>query len=468
MINRIFKTINNKRSKYHNFFFFLRYIFVIFFISTFLYLSLPKFLNHQNQLGSIKDYLAYNYKLELKSLSSLEFNIFPQPNLSLKNVEFKIKDLPLSVNSKNLRIFLSYKDIYNFDNLKTKKIELNSSESSLDISKIADLLNYFKTLEHKLIVKNLDLNLKKKTKSIIEIKNISFSSNKNKKIKLKGLLFNERFIALFYKDSKKLKFEIPNAGVNVNIDLNQSKNKKFYSGTSNISILRNYLKLNFSFNSNQIIINKSNVRNQDLSISLNSLINFYPFFESKSNIHINKFNKELISKIKLKNIFSNNKYILERLNSNSKITYDNKLSRNSLIKNISAELKLAHGRLMYTNNINFLGGSFNCKGSSLLTEEYPRMNFDCKLNINDKKKLFKKISVPNKFTNNKIDLVLLGSLNLFNKKINFEKIQVNNQKSIKQEDKIYFKEIFERILFDENFFSIFKTIKIKEFILEII
>ena len=468
MINRIFKTINNKRSKYHNFFFFLRYIFVIFFISTFLYLSLPKFLNHQNQLGSIKDYLAYNYKLELKSLSSLEFNIFPQPNLSLKNVEFKIKDLPLSVNSKNLRIFLSYKDIYNFDNLKTKKIELNSSESSLDINKIADLLNYFKTLEHKLIVKNLDLNLKKKTKSIIEIKNISFSSNKNEKIKLKGLLFNERFIVLFYKDSKKLKFEIPNAGVNVNIDLNQSKKKKFYSGTSNISILRNYLKLNFSFNSNQIIINKSNVRNQDLSISLNSLIKFYPFFESKSNIHINKFNKELISKIKLKNIFSNNKYILERLNSNSKITYDNKLSRNSLIKNISAELKLAHGRLMYTNNINFLGGSFNCKGSSLLTEEYPRMNFDCKLNINDKKKLFKKISVPNKFTNNKIDLVLLGSLNLFNKKINFEKIQVNNQKSIKQEDKIYFKEIFERILFDENFFSIFKTIKIKEFILEII
>ena len=174
MINRIFKTINNKRSKYHNFFFFLRYIFVIFFISTFLYLSLPKFLNHQNQLGSIKDYLAYNYKLELKSLSSLEFNIFPQPNLSLKNVEFKINNLPLSVNSKNLRIFLSYKDIYNFDNLKTKKIELNSSESSLDISKIADLLNYFKTLEHKLIVKNLDLNLKKKTKSIIEIKNIFF------------------------------------------------------------------------------------------------------------------------------------------------------------------------------------------------------------------------------------------------------------------------------------------------------
>ena len=89
------------------------------------------------------------------------------------------------------------------------------------------MLNYFKTLEHKLIVKNLDLNLKKKTKSIIEIKNISFSSNKNEKIKLKGLLFNERFIVLFYKDSKKLKFEIPNAGVNVNIDLNQSKKKNF-------------------------------------------------------------------------------------------------------------------------------------------------------------------------------------------------------------------------------------------------
>ncbi len=59
-------------------------------------------------------------------------------------------------------------------------------------------------------------------------------------------------------------------------------------------------------------------------------------------------------------------------------------------------------------------------------------------------------------------------MNLISKKINFNEIKEDNYPKIKKEELKYFKDIFERVLFDENFFGIFKEKKIKEFIIEII
>ena len=54
-----------------------------------------------------------------------------------------------------------------------------------------------------------------------------------------------------------------------------------------------------------------------------------------------------------------------------------------------------------------------------------------------------------------------------NKKINFDKILLNENNSSKADLK-YFKNTFENILFDKSFFEIFDLKKIKNYILEII
>ena len=59
----------------------------------------------------------------------------------------------------------------------------------------------------------------------------------------------------------------------------------------------------------------------------------------------------------------------------------------------------------------------------------------------------------------------MGSLN---KKINFKKINIDNDLVAKDSDIKYFKETFENILFEDGFFNIFKINKIKEFIRAII
>ena len=60
-----------------------------------------------------------------------------------------------------------------------------------------------------------------------------------------------------------------------------------------------------------------------------------------------------------------------------------------------------------------------------------------------------------------------SNLNILSKKINFKKILINENYNASKTDLKYFKDTFENILYDENFFKIFKLKKIKEFILEV-
>jgi len=316
-------------------------------------------------------------------------------------------------------------------------------------------------------LQDLNLNLKRKENFILEIRKINFSNYGYKKNKVKGEIFDKKFKAYLNDDNRSLNFKILNTSIKANFNFDGINKVNSISGSSKISILNNYLKFNFVMEDDKIEITKSNLKNQDLSISFDSVIVFDPFFEIDSNIYINKIDKKLINNFSLEKILKNQE-ILKKLNSNNKINYNKKRLRNSLIQNHSSELNLAHGRLTFLSKIYILGGVINCKGDSLLIEEYPRLNFDCVFDIKDKKKLLKKFLISKKFDKDPLNLNIIGSLNLFNKKINFKKIYINKNYITKEEDISYFKETFESFLFNESFFDIFKENKIKEFLLEVI
>ena len=189
MINKIYKTIHNKYSRILNFFFFLRYLFAIFFVGIFLFLLIPKFFDYEKKQESIKNYLFNYYGFELSKYSSIEFNIFPLPNLSIKNIKLKVKDKPIFFDTKNLTIFLNFKNIYNYENFEARKILLNDNRVDLNIDTTNDILNYFAKLQSKLEIQDLNLNLKKKEDSILEIKKIDYSNYGYKKNKIKGEIF---------------------------------------------------------------------------------------------------------------------------------------------------------------------------------------------------------------------------------------------------------------------------------------
>ena len=132
-------------------------------------------------------------------------------------------------------------------------------------------------------------------------------------------------------------------------------------------------------------------------------------------------------------------------------------------------MNLAFGRLSFSKKIKITGGEINCRGESLLVDEFPRLNFDCLFYFEDKQKLFKKFSISKKYKkSDPTNLNIVGSFNLSNKKINFETISTTKGYQANEEDIKYFKQKFESILLNESFFEMFRKNKVKEFLLEII
>ena len=92
----------------------------------------------------------------------------------------------------------------------------------------------------------------------------------------------------------------------------------------------------------------------------------------------------------------------------------------------------------------------------------------CLFNLENKKKLFKKFAIAKDVNKEPLNLIVEGSLNLLNKKINFKRIKINKNQNVNEADLKYFKDNFENILFKDDFFSIFRESKIKEFLIEIL
>ena len=65
MINKFFKTIHNKYSRFFRFLFFLRYLFAIFLFALILFLFIPKLFNYENRAGIINKHLLNIYDYDI-------------------------------------------------------------------------------------------------------------------------------------------------------------------------------------------------------------------------------------------------------------------------------------------------------------------------------------------------------------------------------------------------------------------
>ncbi len=467
MINKTFKIIHNKFLRFFNFFFFLRYLLAIFLITITLFVSIPKFFNHEKKKDIIKDYLDNHYNLELKNFNTIKFNIFPLPNLSIKKSNLKTKDESIVFEVKNFQIFLKFDNIYSYENLKPKKIIFNEINTNLEVNQTKEILKYFDNLQHNFYIKSLNLNLIKDDKILLGLKDIYFSNYGFNKYKIDGQIFGKKFKAALNKDSKNLNFKILNTGIKAKFKFDKQNYPNFILGTSQISFPKNHLKFDFKLYEDRLEIIKSNLRNKDLSISFSTLVKLDPFFDVYTKMKIHQLNKEFLNHLDLKNIVGY-KEIIKKLNSTNTLSYTAKKYSNNLIKDFYLEFNLAHGRLVFANNILISGGNTKCNGESLLVTEYPRLNFVCSFNLKDIKKIKKEFSIPKNIKLDPLDLNIEGSLNILNNKINFKKITNSKGYVANEEDIQYFKETFEKILFNKSFLKIFETLKVKEFILEVV
>ena len=159
MLNKFFKIINNKYSKFFKFIFFLRYLLAIFLISIALVLIIPNFFDYEKRAGIVKKSILKNYDLKISKIEKIQFKLFPLPNLELKNVLIDDENITKIFLVKNLKIFPKLISFYHYENFKINKIVLKDSVILSDISKIETLTKKLIYKKNKISIDQLNLEI---------------------------------------------------------------------------------------------------------------------------------------------------------------------------------------------------------------------------------------------------------------------------------------------------------------------
>ena len=466
MINKFYKTIHNKYSRFFRFIFFLRYVFGLFVIASILFLLIPNYFNFEKKSEIFNNHLIKNYDIKILKYEKIEFNSFPVPYIQFQNALVKFNNYPAELNIKKFKIYPKLLSIYNYQNFQSNKIILKNSNIILE------------TLDFKFFVKKLfnqknnfyfdDLNIKinNKSKSIVKLEKINFTNYGYKKNIIEGNIFGKKFKTKINSNLNNFNFELLKSGLNIDIYLDDKNIKNAINGVFKSKILNTNLKFNFTYDENYLNIYNSFFRSKNLSFRNKSLITLEPFLDSNSKFEIEDINLEIFKQFKLDKLLKS-KDILKQINTKNEINFKSKKFSRSFLDKLNLKFDLAYGRLNYSKKLSISNDILQCKGNMNLLEEFPILFFDCSINSETKADLLKKFNINIKKNNEIFNLKVKGNLNILNRKINFKDISLNENYKASNEDLKYLKESFENILFNDNFFGILNLNKIKEYILEI-
>jgi hypothetical protein len=414
----------------------------------------------------IKKYLLENYDLVLNNYENIIYKSFPTPHLKVLNNDISIKKKSIQMNVSSLNIYPKLLNIYNFENFKATKIVFNENNISIADSDLKILIDYIRNIKNRFTLKNLDLNIKRNNSLLVNFKKIYFSNYGYNKNIVKGELFGKKFKILMDNNYNKINFKLLKTGIAADIDLKEIKKKSIISGSFKSKLLNSKLKFDFEYDDKKIEIFNSYFRSRDLSFNNESKIIYRPFFSSSSIINLEDINIKILKDLNLRKILTS-KDLIKKINTKNEINFKPKRFNKNFIDNINLNINLSYGRLVYSKKILISENIILCVGDINLLEEYPILYFDCSIESRDKRKFLKNFLIKYKNKNEIFMLNIEGNINIFNNKINFKNIKMNQNYEASKEDLNYFKQTFENILFDKNLLGIFNLKKIKEFILEI-
>jgi len=466
MINKFYKIIHNKYSRFFRFIFFLRYVFGLFVIATILFLSVPNYFNYEKRSETFKNHLIKNYDIKILKYEKIEFNSFLVPYIEFKNVFIKFNSFPSEFNIKKFRIYPKFLSIYNYQNFQSNKIVLKNSNIILETSNLNFFVKKLINQKNNLYIDDLNIKINDAFKSLVSIEKVKFTNYGYKKNIIEGNIFDKKFIAKINNDLNNINFKLIKSGLIIDIYLDDQINKHSINGVFKSKILNTKLKFNFSYDEKFLNIYNSFFRNKYLSFENESFITLKPFLYSNSKFQIEDIDLKIFKKLKIDEILKP-KNILKQINTKNEISFNSKKFSRSFFDKLNLKLDLSYGRLNYLKKLSILDDVFQCKGNINLLEEFPLLFFDCSIIVDAKSDLLKKFNIDTKKDDKTFNLSAKGNLSILNQKINFNAISLNENYKATNEDLNYFKKNFENILFDKDFVGIFNLNKIKEFILEV-
>ena len=470
---RINKKINLTNYKYVPIYF---VVFVIF--MGFVYVVIPKFYSYDN--SKIAKTVCINQNVECLIKGKVYYSFYPTPRIKIKdliiNDLFEKKDTLVTV--KNTAIKLSIKNLLVKEKHKFKKIKFNNFEINLNSKNFKEYKNIF--------IKKINLipiTFAKGQIIFFDGKNyVATINNANLYLKfmqdsidakLKGKFLNDDiYVNLNSKvvDSQSftdiiLKMSNINFLTKVNF-INSEKDKNIRNGNLLIKKGKNRITAVFDYKDNELVINKSNLRNTFLDGKLEGKITFLPYFNFNLDINLNSINFTRLYNYllaldakKQKNLFKIN----NKINGKFSLSSDKIYSSYNLVKSIESRVKFNNGNILIEQFLINLGklGASDLLGTINNDKKFTNFRFESNIFVDNQKKFLSKFGIFNK-KDLPSNFFVSGNFDLENLRASF--YEVSGSEKLSNDDINFIEQEFNDFMLEDGLESLFLFPKFKEFI----
>jgi hypothetical protein len=373
--------------------------------------------------------------------------------LSIKNLLVKEKHKFKKIKFNNFEINLNSKNFKEYKNIFIKKINL------IPITFAKGQIIFFDGKNYVATINNANLYLKFMQDSIDAI--------------LKGKFLNDDiYVNLNSKvvDSKSftdiiLKMSNINFLTKVNF-INSEKDKNIRNGNLLIKKGKNRITAVFDYKDNELVINKSNLRNTFLDGKLEGKITFLPYFNFNLDINLDSINfTKLYNYVltldakKQKNLFKIN----NKINGKFSLSSDKIYSSYNLVKSIESRVKFNNGNILIEQFLINLGklGASDLLGTINNDKKFTNFRFESNIFIDNQKKFLSKFGIFNK-KDLPSNFFVSGNFDLENLRASF--YEVSGSEKLSNDDINFIEQEFNDFMLEDGLESLFLFPKFKKFI----
>ena len=448
---------------------------IIFF--SFLYLVIPTFYNYNP--SDIEKIICKQKNIKCLIKGKVNYRFYPTPRINIKNIEVKnTKNKITLIESDQIIIKLSIKNLLSKDKHTFKKIQLKNYTINFNLKNFKNYKNAFiKKLNFiPLVFDKGKINFFDGKDYVATINNANLNLiNKNayKEADLKGKFLNDDiYISLINKKKENVPFTdviIKMSNLNLLVkskSFNSEKDKNLITTNVLIKKDKNRFTAMIDYKDDEIVINKSNLRNFFLDGKLSGKIKFLPYFNFNLDLDLNSLNftklynyfLSLDEKSKT-NIFRVNK----KINGNLSLSTSKIYSSYNLIKSFESDLKFNNGNIFIEKFLINLGklGAADLLGSIINDQKFTNFKYESNIFVDNQKKfiskfgIYKKKEIPS-------NLFISGHFDIKNIRSGFYEISHNEK--ISDEDINFIEEEFNNFMLEDGYKDLFRFPKFKEFL----
>tara|TARA_Y100001980_G_C14537910_1_gene314965 strand:- start:500 stop:1990 length:1491 start_codon:yes stop_codon:yes gene_type:complete len=246
------------------------------------YFLLPTF-NSKDQIQvEIENHILKKYNIELIFNEELFYSLLPSPHYSSKNVSI-LKDEKIIAKVKNIKIFISSKNLFSFNKVLIKDIVFNNADFNIQLNDLTFFLELLNTEpnENKISIKNSNIFYENKDEEILfinkirnskffydskNLQNVLFSENKIFNLPFKLLVRNDKF-------NKKVNTNFNSKKIRLNINNEVDYNDEVKKGNINVKFINKNTSFDYEIDNNSLKFLSTNDKN-----IYKGQIDFKPFY----------------------------------------------------------------------------------------------------------------------------------------------------------------------------------------------